>query len=443
MKFVVAAGLAIGVSGMAYSLLKKSDKSLVIGAFNMQYGPYKISRIDKDTTGLDPIKKEKILTFNKYCMSKVAEDAQLDQIQAGLKIFGNKDIDNDFYEMELINCLRWKQDKNGKFIVDVAETFKTFFDPVNHQLWTSAIIDTTEEVSNDIRSYGTDIMALVETSAGIKNALGQTIPHTDNLTKLIENLNKDQVLKQVDYRIASYAQFTNPASESFAQLDRGNAIIYNAVNINLINSFTIEISAEKRGKVTTRRYPVCLFGPGTEPTIMVCAAHITGYSYQDTKKGGNPDNITIGDRELENVLRILSQDFTETKDPKEITIDLNGHSYQLIDMNYSKVMKDMGVTKDLPIIVLGDFNQDFNKYTFEYPHEYRFPTFVPHEGTTVASRYGFQNGYTLAQKIYQTTDFNATIDGFLIKNIKNVSLLSKPFDQNNATSDHSAIYVKV
>jgi len=102
----------------------------------------------------------------------------------------------------------------------------------------------------------------------------------------------------------------------------------------------------------------------------------------------------------------------------------------------------MKIAKDLPIIVLGDFNQDFNQYSFEYPHENRFPTFIPHEGETVASRFGFQNGYSLAQKIHPTTAY-ATIDGFLTKNIKSVSLLSKPFDQNNATSDHSAIYVKV
>jgi endonuclease/exonuclease/phosphatase family metal-dependent hydrolase len=447
MKIALALGLGAATAAAAYTMLsnkKNNNNKLTIGGFNMQYGPYKISRIDKDTIGIYSDIKAKILTFNKYCMAKNTEKSPLTLEQSLFKIFGSKSVvDSNSYEIGLCQCLKWKQDTSTKlWAIDVAETFKTYFDPVKHELWTSALIDMTPKVAADMINNKVDIMALVETSNGIKNANGDIIPHTDNLVKLLENLN-NQNNALYNYKIASYAQFTNPAADTMPQLNRGNAIIYNSVSVKLHNSFVIEISSEKRGKVTVRRYPVCIFGTSVEPTIMVVATHLSGYGFKDAQIGGDHQAITVGDRELENVLRILSQDFTVLKDPKEVTIAINGGTYQLDDFNYAKIMEDMKVTKTLPIIVIGDFNQDFNKYSIEYQHEYRFPTFVPHEGTTVADRYGFQNGYNVAKQIHPTTGYGTTIDGFLTKNITDVTLVSKEYDSKNVTSDHSIVYVRV
>lgn len=437
MKVAVGAAAGAIAAGIAYTYLKgQGPKSLVIGGFNMQYGPYKISRIDKGTTGLDPVKKEKILTFNKYCMSKVSEDAPLTPEQALQKIFGieHSSVGNT-YEEGLVNCLRWSN-TGGKSTVDVGETFKTYFDADNHELWTSAILDTTGQVAKEIIDTGVDIMALVETSAGIKNSKGDIIPHTDNLMKLIENLNKSQ---DYNYTVASYAQFTNPAADTMPHLNRGNAIIYNTKTTKHLGTFVIDISSEKRGKVTTRRYPVCLFGQNG-PEVLVCAAHVSGYAFKDGNKGGDSQNILVGDKELENVLKVLTR---SSEGSSDVSVTIGDKTFSSNSPSLTNELKAMGITTDLPTIVIGDFNQDFNKNTIQYPHTYRFPTFEQHEGETVASKYGFENGYSLAKRIHPTTGHNATIDGFLTKNIKNVTLLSKAYDPGNSTSDHSAVYAKL
>ena len=318
-------------------------------------------------------------------------------------------------------------------------TFATYFSADNHQLWTSTLIDMTPQVAKEILAKNVDIMALVETCGGIENSKGETIPHTDNLLTLIENLNKGQDPEKVQYRIATYAQFTNPAAETMPHLNRGNAIIYNLQRTLLYGSFTIEITSEKRGKKTVRRYPVCIFGSSQEPEIAVCAAHVSGYAWKDAAKDGDPENIKVGDRELEEVLKVLSLDLTNSD---SVTVSINGESYKPGDTEVTKFFTEMKV-KELPIVIGGDFNQDFNKYSIEYTHEYRFPTFIPHEGETVAKRYKFENGYTIAGKIHPTAERGISIDGFLFKGITKATLISDAYNPENATSDHGMVVMKV
>jgi len=417
------------------SLFGKKAIETIVGGFNMQYGPFKISRIEKNTTGLDREKQEKILKFNAYCTSQQQEEQPLESQQVLQKVFGT----NGDYEQGLVSCMRWVQDqKTGKWVVDVNKTFTTYFDPVNHQLWTSAIVDTTPQVAQEILAAGVNIMALVETSEGVRNAKGELIPHTDNLLRLVDKLNTDRgSLGKVDFAVASYAQITNPQAEIYPQLDRGSAIIYNKYETTLRGSFVIELTSEKNKKLTVRRYPVCVFGQNG-PEIVVCAAHVSGYAFKDEKVGGNPQAIKVGDNELRDLLSVLSN----TLPSETTTISVNNKSYKRDDPELQNILKSQNFNPQMPIVVIGDFNQDFNKYGIEYQHQYRFPTFIPHQGSTVASDFGFQNGYSVAGKINSTTIHGATIDGFLVKNITKAELLSKPFDHANSTSDHSSVFVK-
>jgi len=466
-KFATLAGVAtIGTAGAVAYLNRdkivdgineyfgnEEFDSLTIGGFNMQYGPYKISRISKDTTGLDPFRQDAILKFNKFCMGskKAMEESKPKSNEVLGKIFGN---DPTEYEKGLVECLNWKQDEESKgWFVDVGSTFATYFDPINHQLWTSALIDTTPQMAHDILGNRVDVMALVETSNGIENSKGEIIPHTDNLVKLVENLNEVGDSKKSNYQVATYAQFTNPAAKMFPQLDRGNAIIYNNVTTELCGCFTIDISSEKRGKVTTRRYPVCLFESKSSKNsknspVMVCAAHVSGYAHKDSLEGGNPKSVEVGDRELAHVLKVLTlgsmkwDDFERSNDVK---VTVGDKSYELNDPELLKTLNDWKVLSDIPTVVIGDFNQDFNKNAFEYDHKYRFPTFVPHDSKegTVATDFGFENGYSLAKKIHWTCGYDVAIDGFLTKNIKRAKLLSRAYDATHATSDHAPVYVRV
>lgn len=457
---------AIGTTAVYMYDQNAAKRKLIIGGFNMQNGPYKISRIAADTTGLDSSKKAKILTFNKYCVSKSVEDAPFDINQALNKIFGIDEkmlqtSDEDIsYEVQLIECLKWNETPENKWVVDVGATFAKYFDPVKHHTWTSAIVDMTPEVAKEMEEHQVDIMALVETSNGVKNANGHIIPHTDNLVKLLENL---QNIKESDWRVAKYSQITNPAAETMPQLDRGCAIVYNANKISHLGTFVIEIESEKRKKVTVRRFPVCLFGLSgfitSTPTHMVCAAHISGYAYSDSQsKKANPAGILVGDKELESILKILSGQYDSSE--KNVTIAINDKSYKLDDPQLEKLLKDMKVSTDLPTTVIGDFNQDFNKNSIQFAHEYRFDRFTPEtqqpgdwstqtnllqqaSSTSIASRFGFQNGYILAKTIHPTTNYGATIDGFLTKNVSDVTLVSKPYDTKTSTSDHSAVYAKL
>ena len=73
--YILGLGAAtIAAAGVAYvaksHFNNKTSNGLVIGGFNMQYGPYKISRIAPNTMGLDEARKNSTLTFNNYCMKK-------------------------------------------------------------------------------------------------------------------------------------------------------------------------------------------------------------------------------------------------------------------------------------------------------------------------------------------------------------------------------------
>ena len=79
MKLAMSVGAGAIIAGLTYKGITywQKDESYhpVIGGFNMQYGPYKISRIVPDTLGLDPSKKESILKFNNYCLETKTEES--------------------------------------------------------------------------------------------------------------------------------------------------------------------------------------------------------------------------------------------------------------------------------------------------------------------------------------------------------------------------------
>ena len=429
-KSIAAGTIACGVVGLgAYHYLKDSnipDTEYIIGALNMQHGPYKISRIAKDTPGLDIDKRATILTFNEYCVKKNMLDSKPNAKDLYETIFGEDGKLSD-YKRELIECLVWKE-KDAKICVDIGQTFKKYFDPINNQLWSSAIVDNSEQIASDIIGNNVDIMALVEASNGNENSEGEIIPHTDNLTRLVVALNENP---DVDYKIASYAQFTNPVAESMPQLNRGNAIVFNTKTANLLDSFVIEVPIVKRGKKTVRRHPVCVFGQD-KPTVMVCAVHICGYSYKDaTEAKKRPENLKVGDKELENVLKVLSNGEAP-----------EGSNVNIVNTNDSDLKKLL--ESNIPIVVLGDFNPNFKESSsIEYKHKYRFPIFEKDESETIAGKYGFDSAYNVAKKIHSTYKDGRTIDGCLIKNVVKATIVSENYNPAKATSDHSAVYVKV
>lgn len=441
-KAIGFSGLVAGLSYTSYYLYNKKtgQHMLRCGVFNREHRPYKLSRPNKYTKGLDPEKKQAILALNEFCykMSKIKFDVQHDTNWLLQQVFGDKEYTE--YEKRLIEKVQWSIDKEtNKFMIDSLATFSKFFDQNEHEVWTSAIINDTESIAKTILSFEPAVMGLIETSYGNNNKRGELIPHTNDLPEILHHLNK---VTDNGYSLALYAEFKNPEAEKWPQLNRGNAIIVNNNFVDVVGKFIINIVSMKRNNVTTRCYPVCLLKNKNDNSLFLfCTAHVTGYSFKDEEETGKPDTIKIGDNELESVLKVLNLEFsTKESDDKTVKVMINDVEYAVSDESLPIVLKNMGFTKDIPVAMFGDFNQNFNEKTIKYNHNARFPTFVEHNGETVSGRHSFENGYKLAKKIFPTSSNGKTIDGFLTnKHITTANLLSSGYDGSNATSDHCPV----